>query len=238
MADVKISALPVASSLALTDIVPCVESAATKRATLTVLRAALMPIVNADVSASAAIAGSKVTPAFGSQNVSTTGSVTGGSFQSSSGFVSFGATPAGSGFIRYPTLTTGQIFLMGRTSSAVDAAVLWLPSLDVIRLGRVTDWSVDVFGFALQFWANSTSNSALVMYAGSASNAVLAAAGSGVQLGPSGVAKHGGGAGVTGVDNCTTVPTTNPTGGGILYAEAGALKWRGSSGTVTTIAVA
>jgi hypothetical protein len=33
-------------------------------------------------------------------------------------------------------------------------------------------------------------------------------------------------------------PTGNPTGGGYLYSEAGALKWRGSSGTITTIAVA
>lgn len=48
----------------------------------------------------------------------------------------------------------------------------------------------------------------------------------------------GGGAGVLGIANAATVPSTNPTGGGILYAEAGALKWRGSSGTVTTIAVA
>jgi hypothetical protein len=35
-----------------------------------------------------------------------------------------------------------------------------------------------------------------------------------------------------------TAPTTNPTGGGVLYAEGGALKWRGSSGTITTIAAA
>jgi hypothetical protein len=35
-----------------------------------------------------------------------------------------------------------------------------------------------------------------------------------------------------------TAPTTNPSGGGILYVEAGALKYRGSSGTVTTIAAA
>lgn len=40
------------------------------------------------------------------------------------------------------------------------------------------------------------------------------------------------------IPNATTVPTTNPTGGGILYVEAGALKYRGSSGTVTTIAAA
>jgi len=41
-----------------------------------------------------------------------------------------------------------------------------------------------------------------------------------------------------GMKNATAVPSTNPTGGGILYAEAGALKWRGSSGTVTVIAPA
>jgi|688.fasta_scaffold183790_5 hypothetical protein len=33
----------------------------------------------------------------------------------------------------------------------------------------------------------------------------------------------------------TTAPTANMTGGGILYVEAGALKYRGSSGTITTI---
>ncbi|MFD5161039.1 hyaluronoglucosaminidase [Streptomyces hawaiiensis] len=46
----------------------------------------------------------------------------------------------------------------------------------------------------------------------------------------------GGSAGaVIGMKNVTTAPTTNPTGGGILYVEAGALKYRGSGGTVTTI---
>lgn len=48
----------------------------------------------------------------------------------------------------------------------------------------------------------------------------------------------GSGAKVMFIPNATTVPTTNPTGGGILYVEAGALKYRGSSGTVTTIAAA
>lgn len=43
---------------------------------------------------------------------------------------------------------------------------------------------------------------------------------------------------VTFIANAVTNPSTNPTGGGILYADAGALKWRGSSGTVTTIAPA
>lgn len=48
----------------------------------------------------------------------------------------------------------------------------------------------------------------------------------------------GGGTGVLGIANASVLPTTNPTGGGVLFADSGALKWRGSSGTVTTIAVA
>jgi hypothetical protein len=41
----------------------------------------------------------------------------------------------------------------------------------------------------------------------------------------------------TGVVNLTntTAPSVNLAGGGILYVEAGALKYRGSSGTITTI---
>ncbi len=48
----------------------------------------------------------------------------------------------------------------------------------------------------------------------------------------------GAGRGVFALSNAHTVPTTNPVGGGVLFAEAGALKWRGSSGTVSTIAAA
>lgn len=40
------------------------------------------------------------------------------------------------------------------------------------------------------------------------------------------------------IANATTAPTTDPTGGGILYVSAGALLYRGSSGTVTPIAPA
>jgi hypothetical protein len=40
------------------------------------------------------------------------------------------------------------------------------------------------------------------------------------------------------LQNTGSVPGSNPASGGYLYAEGGALKWRGSSGTVTTIAAA
>lgn len=49
---------------------------------------------------------------------------------------------------------------------------------------------------------------------------------------------YGSGTGVFFLANATVVPSVNPVGGGILYVEAGALKYRGSGGTVTTIAPA
>jgi hypothetical protein len=57
-------------------------------------------------------------------------------------------------------------------------------------------------------------------------------------IGISVIDQFGGGFKVIGISNATTVPSTNPSGGGVLYVEAGALKYRGSSGTITTIAPA
>jgi hypothetical protein len=36
------------------------------------------------------------------------------------------------------------------------------------------------------------------------------------------------------IGDASTVPTGNPTAGGFMYSEAGAGKWRGSGGTITT----
>lgn len=40
------------------------------------------------------------------------------------------------------------------------------------------------------------------------------------------------------IANATVVPTTTSTGGGLMYVEGGALKYRGTSGTVTTLGAA
>jgi len=48
----------------------------------------------------------------------------------------------------------------------------------------------------------------------------------------------GGGTGVVFLANASVAPTSNPTGGGILYCSSGALYFRGSSGTITPIALA
>jgi hypothetical protein len=37
------------------------------------------------------------------------------------------------------------------------------------------------------------------------------------------------------IGDAATVPTGDPANGGFLYSEAGALKWRGSGGTITTL---
>jgi hypothetical protein len=50
--------------------------------------------------------------------------------------------------------------------------------------------------------------------------------------------QFGGGQGVMAIANATVAPSVNPAGGGILYVEDGALKYRGANGTVTVIAPA
>lgn len=47
---------------------------------------------------------------------------------------------------------------------------------------------------------------------------------------------YGSGAGVISIKNATTVPTTNPTGGGVLYFDSGSLKARTPGGNVATLA--
>lgn len=53
----------------------------------------------------------------------------------------------------------------------------------------------------------------------------------------SSIGSFGSGSAVIFIANAGVVPSTNPINGGILYVEAGALKYRGSSGTITTIAL-
>ncbi len=50
--------------------------------------------------------------------------------------------------------------------------------------------------------------------------------------------QFGAGQGVIAIANSVVAPSVNPRDGGILYVEDGALKYRGSEGTVTVIAPA
>jgi hypothetical protein len=78
-----------------------------------------LSLANADISASAAIAGSKVVPAFGAQNISTTGTITGGSLSGTLAASNISGTlPVGSGGTGATTLT-GVLF--GNGASTVTA---------------------------------------------------------------------------------------------------------------------
>ena len=93
--------------------------------------------------------------------------------------------------------------------------------------------------------AGTTSGTALVSTGDTTGNLVLRTNGTttAVTIDTSqnvgiGGTSFGSGAVVIFIANATTVPTTSPSGGGLLYVQAGALKYRGSSGTVTTLGVA
>lgn len=46
------------------------------------------------------------------------------------------------------------------------------------------------------------------------------------------------GQGILYLKNRTAAPAGNPSSGGYLFADSGALKWHGSAGTITTLATA
>lgn len=50
--------------------------------------------------------------------------------------------------------------------------------------------------------------------------------------------RFGGGQGVIAIANAAVAPSASAAGGGILYVEDGALKYRGANGTVTVVAPA
>lgn len=99
-----------------------------------------------------------------------------------------------------------------------------------IRANATENWSATANGSNFTFLTvpnTTTTGIVRLTLEQDGSTALLAATGS-----------YGGGSKVLFLGNAATNPTTNPTGGGILYVSAGALVWRGSSGTVTTLAPA
>lgn len=56
-----------------------------------------------------------------------------------------------------------------------------------------------------------------------------------IVVGSTGSAMDGNGAGVIAIANATTTPGSQPSGGGVLYVQNGALMYKGSNGTITTI---
>lgn len=300
MANTKITELTALATAALTDVLAIVDlgTTTTKKVTLAVLRAAIMPIVNADIQAAAAIAVTKLaagtanhvlkTNSAGTANehgllvnanidaaaavavsklaagtnshvLTTTAGVPGwaanaaassgssGQVQTSDGASGFSAPAnvlAGSSFISFHAspANVGAIRLGG---SAAATQIGWSPDGVAHRSLLATESGGNglVYGNqtdAMNIWGANCS-----LYAASGPSFLYGAGvealrleGDGVSLG-GGTGDYAGGVKVTFIKNCTTPPTSpNPTGGGVLYAQAGALKWLGSSGTVTTLGAA
>lgn len=97
-----------------------------------------------------------------------------------------------------------------------------------INIRAAENWSSTAAGSRIQF--RTVTNGTLTLHEslGIEDDGSLAIGGT----------SFGGGSLVVFLANATTVPTTNPSGGGIIYVESGALKYRGSSGTVTTLGAA
>jgi hypothetical protein len=69
-----------------------------------------------------------------------------------------------------------------------------------------------------------------------ASSAPFIAPGSALFCGAFETSGLGGGVGVIGIRNAATTPTSNPSSGGILYVDNGALTYRDPNGTVSRVA--
>jgi len=122
------------------------------------------------------------------------------------------------------------------TTAASDARI------EFHRLGvrrALFNWDTSLVSFgcdATQLDFNANTSGSVVTFTTVFVERLRIAANGNIGIGTA--AEFGSGAKVVGLVNAATVPSTNPTGGGVLYAEGGALKWRGSSGTITTIAPA
>ncbi len=135
--------------------------------------------------------------------------------------------------------TTETLAYMRNSANSADLPVLQKVSGNEIYIGTNSAFSAWLSGIRLWvvnggtiYFGTNTTTEALVNGQGLASMtgrnfSVLGSV-------SAGSASFGSGAGVMFVGNATTNPSANPTAGGVLYADAGAGKWRGSGGTVTT----
>jgi ribosomal protein S11 len=142
-------------------------------------------------------------------------------------FVSIGANPAASGGGRFANATELK---WRNPANSADISVINYNAGNNLLIGASTAGTAS----AVNVIVNPTTsidlrvnNSTALVTNASRNLAFCAGSGS-----------YGGGQAVAFIGNATVVPTTNPTGGGILYVTAGGLVYRGSAGTVTPLAPA
>ncbi len=130
------------------------------------------------------------------------------------------------------SFTVGGTLLVatgGTSINAVDRAAVTNFAAYVLRTATADRWSVQM--------TNDSTNDLKVTDAANGTTALLAearATAPNLSL-LTATKSYGGGVGVIFLPNASTNPSTNPTGGGVLYVNAGALTYRGSGGTVTVL---
>lgn len=155
-------------------------------------------------------------------------------------------TPSVSGRINFTK--NAQQFLAYQDTTGADHGLVTTDGNDDLEFGSRGAGAVVRFlgGFSAALQHFTSGNNITIASAGVVENATTHTvnstpyffdSASNVQVG--GVATTAGsGTGVLGITNATANPSTNPVGGGVLYATAGTLVWRGSGGTVTVLAPA
>lgn len=131
---------------------------------------------------------------------------------------------------------SGPELVLNSTSAAVASAFeMWMNGVTKLRLG-VSGTADDLVTGCVQYDTvlQGTFGKSIILDPGNGTIG-LALKTAGVSVG--GMAFGSSAAGVIAILN-GTAPSSSPAGGGQLYVESGALKYRGSSGTVTTVAVA
>lgn len=165
-------------------------------------------------------------------NVSVGGNVTCGGTMSVTGVAGFtGNVICGSGLTAATSLSCGTTLAVGTNATIVGNAT-------VGGTLAVTGATTLAGGVAGPVAATGIVSGASVSATGAVQAGTTAFAENLALSTPAGTASFGSGAGVVFISNATTSPTVAPTGGGVLYVEAGALKYIGSSGSIHTIAVA
>ncbi len=114
-----------------------------------------------------------------------------------------------------PDASTGALYFGSPTSNRA-AEVTW-------------SYNTNLFGVKTR-----KAGASLILSSGNAVTAMTIDSSQNVGIGTT---DFGSGAKVIGIVN-GTAPSGTPTGGGVLYVESGALKYKGSSGTITTLGVA
>lgn len=135
-----------------------------------------------------------------------------------------------------PATNAGTLLVNGIAGTICPTPEVALPNLGYVK-GRETGGTLrPLMGLGSDNRVKHFNTSAGLDFINSAQNAVLAHLTDSGNWGLGTRTEFGSGTKVLGIQNATTAPSANPATGGVAYAEAGALRYRTSSGTIQTVA--